>query len=121
MSIGDDFLARNAFEERIEKTAIKASKAIERPPDEMKSRARETVTEFVQELEQLYKLMVITEQDTEGLVVETHPAQLEKKHKEALTRICDLLYNTYVRMGKKDEAKEWKKRTEAIAQPDSSE
>ena len=55
-------MARREFEDRIEETAEKASKVIEQPPDEMKPRAKEAMAEYIQELEQLYNLLVITDQ-----------------------------------------------------------
>ncbi|MFQ5820346.1 MAG: hypothetical protein ACE5I5_10195 [Candidatus Heimdallarchaeota archaeon] len=111
-------MAKNGFEERVKETTKKTSKVIERPPDEMKPRAKETLTEFTQELEQLYKFLVITDEDVEGLVVETRKVNLEEKHMETLKRICDILYNTYIKMGKKEAASDWKKKAESMAQPD---
>lgn len=116
---GMNFLVKKAFEERVKETTKKASKVIKRLPDEMKPRAKETLTEFTQELEQLYKFLVITDKDVEGLVVETRKVTLEEKNMETLKRICDILYNTYVKMGKKEAANEWKKKAEAIDQSGS--
>ncbi|MFQ6126265.1 MAG: hypothetical protein ACE5R6_16900 [Candidatus Heimdallarchaeota archaeon] len=112
-------MVKKAFEERVKETTKKASKVIKRLPDEMKPRAKETLTEFTQELEQLYKFLVITDKDVEGLVVETRKVTLEEKNMETLKRICDILYNTYVKMGKKEAANEWKKKAEAIDQSGS--
>lgn len=115
-----NFLVKKDFEERVKETTKKTSKVIERPPDEMKPRAKETLTEFAQELEQLYKFLVITDKDVEGLVVETRKVTLEEKHMETLKRICDILYNTYIKMGKKEAANDWKKKAESMAPPGSS-
>ena len=116
------FLAKKDFEERVEETAKKASKVIEQPPDQMKPRAKETLNTFVKELEELYQYLVITEADVEGLVLEPREdVTLEEKHQETLKRISNILYDTYVKMGKEDAAEEWKKRAETIARPGSSE
>ena len=114
-------MARREFEERIEETAEKASKVIEQPPDEMKPRAKEAMAEYIKELEQLYNLLVITDKDTEGLILEPRQVVLEKKHEEALKRISDLLYDTFIKMGKKEEAEKWKDRSKNIAKPGMNE
>jgi len=114
-------MTRKDFEDRIEETAERASKVIERPPDELKPRAKETMDEFISELEELYKLLVITDQEAAGIQVEPRQVVLEQKHQEALKRISDILYDTYIKMGKKEEAQKWKERAESIARSETSE
>ncbi len=113
-------MTKKTFEDRFEETAKKASAVMERPPDEMKPLARKTATEFVQELENLYEMLVITDQDTEGLVLEPRQVELAEKHQNALIRISDLLYSTYIKMGKEDDANDWKKRAETLTKVSSN-